>query len=655
MMVTDRKLDRHRGRTARLKPFAGVDGEGGNDPDGNHHYYLLRAGEYVLENADRTPLTAEQILTFLCGLPKDYLYVSYYYDYDVTMTLRGIDWARIARLLDMECRRIPGKDCSRFPIDWHGFQFDYLPHKEFRVRRRIGSVLQVDNEAGRMRRRKYQYSPWTIISDTGSFFQRKFCSNNPAKPGALDLWFPEPEYAPMLAQIAKGKAEREEFTHVTEEERNYNKAECIMLAALMERFRTMCERNGLRPRVWQGPGHLVSAAMRGKIPRNKELEDFWGTDVALIANAGYYGGRFETAQFGDIPGPVYQYDINSAYANTYKRLPCLLHGKWVKARTMPKDGIFVGEVSFEHREGLNFNTLPVRMKQDGILAFPRQAVGVYWSPELRVAEKYARIVWHQGYRYVKNCECELFDFVYDLYRERKRLGKDRAGLVLKTTLASIYGKLAQSKGCAPYSNPVWASLIVSHTRATLIDGALSGGFGDDVIALATDGIFCREPRSLPIGGELGQWTETIHPGMFSIQSGIYFLPGVAHKTRGTSQAIIAKHETEFRQVWADYISTGKLKSIQVEVNQFIGLSLANARNKPELAGQWMRTTKNIAFDFISKRTNLMGDVRGTVLHTEPPGGSPTLYSTPYDRQIGGLLAQIREEMSDQPEWGPQLW
>jgi hypothetical protein len=651
----NRKQDRHLNREHRQKPFAGVDGEGGNDDAGNHHYYILRAGSAVLENDDASPLTAEQILGFLADLDKSYLYVSYYYDYDVTMSLRGIAWDRVVRMLDMDCRQIPGKPCSRFPVDWNGFQFDYLPHKEFRVRKRIGTKLERRDD-GTVRRR-WVYSPWTIISDVGTFFQRKFCTADPEKPGALDLWFPEPEYAPMLRKIAEGKNQRETFTFVTEDERLYNEAECIMLARLMERFREMCERNGLRPQLYQGPGHLVSAALKGKIPKNSALEEFWGTDHALMANAGYYGGRFEACQFGEIPGPVYQYDINSAYANTYDRLPCLLHGEWERVTSMPTEGIFVGEVSFRHKEGLNVNTLPVRTKE-GILVFPREATGVYWSPELQVASRYGDVHFHTGYRYIPGCDCVMFDFVRDLYKERKRLGKDTAGLVLKTLLASIYGKLAQSIGCAPYSNPVWAGLITAHTRATLVEGALAGGYGDDVVALATDGIFCRSPRALPIGGELGQWSETIHSSMFSVQSGIYFLPGATetkHKTRGTSQKIIAKHEDEFRQVWQEFVDHGILRPVVVEINQFIGLSLANARNKPHTAGQWVRSPKSIVFDFLSKRTNLMRDMRGTVLHTEPLPGSPSLYSAPYERAIGGFLAQVRDEMSEQPEWGPALW
>lgn len=647
--------------TTRLKPFAGVDGEGGNTPDGQHHYYLLRAGEYVLENNNGDPLEPKQILYFLSNLPKDKLYVSYYFDYDVTMILRGLPWNKVQRLLDMDCRRVEDNPCSRFPVDWNNFQIDYLPHKEFRVRRRTGSCLATTKNGSKYRR--WLWTPWTIISDTGSFFQRKFCTNDPEKPGALDLWFKEPEFKPMLAMIAKGKAQREEFTFVTEEERTYNEAECIMLARLMEKFRTMCEKNGLRPRVYQGPGHLVSAAMRGKIPRNKDLVDFWETPAAHMANDGYYGGRFENGIFGKIEGPVYQYDINSAYANTYRQLPCLLHGTWRPIKRMPSSGIFVGEVSFKHHEGLSFCTLPVRMKNDGILAFPMQGRGVYWSPELLTAQRYASIQFHTGYAYEQHCDCDMFDFVYDIYNERKRLGKDTAGLVLKTLLASIYGKLAQSIGCAPYSNPVWASLIVSITRSTLIEGALNGGYGDDVIALATDGIFCREPReSLPIGSELGQWTLTEYDQMFSVQSGIYFLPKdmaeekeASIKTRGTSGAVIARHLDDFKSTWDSYCKTGNIRPVEVPITQFIGLKLANARNKPELAGQWIKSTKQIAFDWISKRTALEQDLRGSALYTSPPTGSPDLYSTPYSRNIGGFVAGLRDEMSEQPEWGPQLW
>src|SRR5690242_3139806 len=128
-----RKADRHLNRTGR-KPFAGVDGEGGNI-EGRHVYLLLRAGEHVLETGEE--LTAVECLNFLSRLPADKIYVSFFFDYDVTMMLRDLPPERLARLLDNDCRRIPGKPCSSFPVDYAGFQIDYMPRKEFKVRRRL--------------------------------------------------------------------------------------------------------------------------------------------------------------------------------------------------------------------------------------------------------------------------------------------------------------------------------------------------------------------------------------------------------------------------------------------------------------------------------------------------------------------------------------
>lgn len=640
-MPTDREIldsrrsqDRHYGRDqARLKPFAGADGEGG-DVDGRHEYLLLRCGDHVLETGK--PLTTFEILRFLCDLPRDVIYVSYFFDYDVTMILRALSPERLNRLLDVDCRRIPEKPCSSFPINVGSrYQIDYMPRKEFRVRRR---VIKGD---------KLQWGPWLIINDTGSFFQARFTT-------ALRGWFPEEQYTAVIDKIEEGKEQRHEFGHVTEYEREYNTLECVMLAKLMERFREMTTRNNIRPMKWQGPGNLVSAVMkREKLPRNKDLTIFETNPAfVMMANDGYYGGRFETAQFGAIPGPVYQYDINSAYADTYRRLPCLLHGRWVTAPHMPLSGIFVGRVSFKHHGSERFCTLPVRAKE-GTLMFPVQAQGTYWSPELLVARDHAQIWWKEGWQYVQECECSSFDWVYQIYDERKRLGKDIAGKVLKIVLASTYGKLAQSVGCAPYSNPIWASLIVSNVRATLIRAALSGPRGaNDVCMLATDGIFCREPRTLPLGTELGEWTQSIHPDMFAVQSGIYFIDGQKPKTRGTPQKRVEAYEQEFRNVWSHFLETGELGSVTIPLNVFIGLRLALARNKPETAGMWVDIEKEIKFDWASKR--MFEKVNGTTVETMPIRGSAQLASEPYSRAIGGIRVAERLLLADQPEWGQQL-
>lgn len=644
-----RKKDRHKSRLNTRREFAGVDGEGGNI-DGRHEYLLLRAGDHTLETGE--PLATGECLLFLSNLPPDRVYVSFFFDYDVTMILRDLPAERLTRLLDMDCRRIPGKPCTSLPVDVGPFQIEYIPTKEFRVRRK----LRWNPEKKRM-----DWTRWIIISDTGSFFQTSFVK-------ALQVWLgDEPDMGPVIEKIAEGKEQREEFTYVTHDEREYNHLECILLARMMEKFREMCDRVNIRPAKWQGPGNLVSAVMkREKVPRNKDITLFdTDPEIVRMANSGYYGGRFEVTRFGEIPGPIYRYDINSAYASTYGNLPCLLHGRWIKARRMPDSGIYMGQVHFKHRRGIHLGTLPVRGKHDGSLLFPVEGNGVYWSPELEIAKRYAELDWVDGYRYIQQCDCRNFDWVQELYAERKRLGSQGTGRVLKIALAATYGKLAQSVGCAPYSNPMWASLIVSNVRAKLITGAMSQDDGRHIVMLATDGIFSTAAiPELPIGEQLGEWDFKEYESLFTVQSGIYFIPGEAPKTRGTPQKRVLEKENEFRAVWDEILRTGKYGKVSVDVRTFIGLRLALARNKPELAGTWHDHSdspcscgethggKQISFDWAQKRFN--GRFDGRSLVTDPIPGGPNLHSHPYDRVIGGIRAAERLQMADQPEWAPQL-
>lgn len=633
-----RKRDRHRSRTTPRR-FCGVDGEGGDIND-SHEYLLLRAGEFALETGK--PLGWVECLQFLADLPTDRIWVSYFFDYDVTMMLRSAPEERVRRLLDTDCRRIPGKPCSSFPVDIGKFQVDYMPHKEFRVRQWKGPGPK-------------DYSNWVIIHDTGTFFQSSFVS-------ALTKWFAdEPELKPVIDQIAEGKAQRNDFGQVTEYEREYNILEIRMLERLMSKFRDLCDELELRPLKWQGPGNLVSSVFRReKLPRNNQIELF-DTQPELIrqANAAYYGGRFEVSTFGDIKGPIYQYDINSAYANTYRNLPCLLHGKWTRLRpgSLGERGqIRVLDVTFRHDSQFHWGTLPIRTAK-GTLIFPRTGRGFYWSPELDIATKYGvSLESHGGWRYRQTCDCRYFGFVDDMYAARARIGKDVRGLPLKIVLASTYGKLAQSVGCAPYSNPIWAGLIVSTVRGQLTDAALRECYGRDVLMLATDGVFSRTPIQLPIGERLGEWDFKEHSSIFIVQSGVYFLPGEDRtkmtKTRGVPQSKVIASEESFRQAWSEYLADGSLNPVTVNLRNFIGLRLAIARNAYGTAGQWLEQTKSINFDWTSKRAK--PSRVGSAVTTDMIPGSPNLQSVPYDRVIGGIRARERLEYADTPDWGDTL-
>lgn len=616
--------------------FVGVDGEGGNE-DGVHRYLLLRAGQQAIENVDG--LTVWECLGFLADMPKKgRTYVAFAFDYDVTMMLRQTGTKIWDKLMDRASREriAEGKRTGRYwPVRVGEFEIDYMPRKEFKVRRRGA--------------RSY-----TVVHDTFTFFQSSFVA-------ALQEWFPEEEWEAAIDKIAKGKKMRHDFGAVTEHEREYNKLEIIMLERLMNRFRDLCFGLDIRPRKWQGPGHLVNAVFeREGVPRKEELHvprEVW--DAAQFA---YVAGRFECSTYGDIRQEVYQYDINSAYASYYRSLPCVRHGRWRQISELPdaESGpvTYVVHVTFHHPAGRPWHTLPMRSPKGNIL-FPQTGQGWYWGNEVDVARANGvELTVHDGYVYECVCECEPFAWVYRLYDERDHYGKTSGrGMVLKIVLATIYGKLAQSIGNPIYANPVHAGLITSSCRARLIDATLRVEHGQGVLMLATDGLFSTALiPGLSVGLALGEWELTIHQSMFIVQSGVYFLDGRKPKTRGVPQSKVIEHEQDFRDAWQTWVEGGAdvedMASVKIMLRVFVGIRVARQWKKPALAGQWLDRPKRVTFDWTTKR--IQPTVDGDRIVTLPVVGSPETMSLPPRRSVGGEYDELVTLLHDAPDWADQL-
>lgn len=600
-------------------PFRGIDGEGGN-LNGSHEYLLLRAGDHTLYTGH--PLSTWECLDFLSELPRDGIYVSYFFDYDVTMIMRGLPEERVRRLLDREGRtKDPAK--GPMPVDWGPFQFDYLPHKELRVRKKGMS--------------------WRIFSDVGTFFQKAFLKT-------LKLWGVGTDSD--LEQIATGKNLRASFGELTSETDKYNALEISLLEELMSQFRQTCEHVGYVPMVWQGPGNLASAIFRKHdIPKNEEFD--FPDELWRYAQSAYYGGRFETTAVGPIAGPIKQWDINSAYPYACTLLPCLRHAKWRKTKAQSRlTGTYVAKVSFRHPDKRMLYSFPIR-RDDGSIFFPQQGQGWYWSVEIDAARRAgATVVVHDAWVLDTHCTCQPFAMVNTLYTMRVSLGKNSAlSVVLKLALNSLYGKLAQSVGAAPYANPIWAGLITAITRARLIDAYR--GQEDKVFMLATDGIFTSDDFVLESGQGLGAWDLSEHPdGMFIIQPGLYRTGSEEgeHKTRGVPVGKIMRHMDCFERAWER--GHGAV-SVRIPLKQFISLRLAYARNNPASAGQWPRTPKVVSFDWSSKRhrVKVYHDRHGMRMEPYTDGGC----TIPYRNLIGNLARNIeRYEMNDVPDWAEGL-
>jgi hypothetical protein len=337
----------------------------------------------------------------------------------------------------------------------------------------------------------------------------------------------------------------------------------------------------------------------------------------IAANNAYYGGRFEVSHLGLLNGPIYEYDLRSAYPAGMLDLPCLLHTRWEhkpRGRRLPAGEIYLAKVSFSHADGL-WCGLPFR--QNGGLFWPFQGTGWYWSIEIEAARRFlgAKVIVHDLWIGRRECECRPFDWVREVYEERRRIGSDTRGYPLKLGLNSLYGKMAQRSGRGPYHDAVSAGLITALTRARLLEA--TGQDPEAVVMLATDAAFSRRPLALDIGKGLGQWECHEWPDLFIGQPGVYWSPSDLSKlvkSRGAPRSVIGEAAPRFVEVWNEWhallrqpdarkliLAERQIPSVPVTVRVFNGCRIALHRGKPWLAGKWEDVQRHESFEWRTKR------------------------------------------------------
>lgn len=632
----------------KLKPFVGCDGEGaGVDDLGRQNYLLFRMGERELyANGER--LTTEALLDFICDEPPGSILVGFAFGYDVTMILRDLPVSQQKRLFEPH---VFGEGKS--PYVWfRDFDIIYLPRNYLKVRR-VNVVRDVE---GNEKRVPIKGSQRTIF-ETFGFFQKSFLK----VLHEFDVGTPAER-----ERIAANKARRGDFGTIDAEERAYCALECVFLAELMTKLRDYCEEAGIRPRSWSGAGKLASA-LHAKHKTIKGADVVAPPEVLTLAQMAYYGGRFEVTRTGMISGKVWEYDIKSAYPDEMRYLPCLEHGTWRHAsgsECRSSDGLFVCGVSF-NRRGVgdrlgDLGGLPIRSKE-GHLYWPMQGSGIYWSPEIKSAVNLGFDVrYKEGWIYEKRCDCQPFDWVEPLYDYRRSIGSSGPGYPIKLGINSLYGKLAQRKGNGSYHNMIWAGLITALTRARLNEAvAMNPG---RIVMLATDAIYSLDPLpELELGEWLGAWDRTEMDGLFIVQPGLYWSPERRKKkSRGLSESFFEGNglTEKFEHAWEDFAAAGnsglevKFPAVSVPVPGFIGLKLALARNKPELAGTWVREDRSISFDYRNKRVGHVW-TDGHIV-TKPKLGGPRCVSLPHREFLAAGGAEpwemARLMLEEQPDY-----
>lgn len=619
----------------------GVDGEGiqPRRPNTPQPYMLLRAGPYELYTGHR--LTTFDCLDFLCNAPPDPLLVGFSFGYDASQILRDLPPERLAHLF---ADKPIGEGRSRYTY-FGGFGIEYLPKNYLRVCRLRRSRVQMPDGRWQTHVTRVPDSARTVY-ETFGFFQMSFLKALQAFGIGSAHW----------RMIERNKEGRADFRRITREIRQYNSLECDLLADLMERFREQCYAVTLRPRTWNGAGKLAAAEHTShRTITAAELAGLIPPDLERLASSAYYGGRFEVTRTGDVPGPVWEYDIGSAYPSAMRSLPCLLHGRWQQfVGKPPPRSLHLAYVSFTHPKTASLCGLPIR-QDDGRLFWPREGQGVYWSTELNAARKLgARIRVTAGWSYERRCDCKPFTWIEGRYRQRQALGKNERGYPIKLALNSLYGKLAQRIGNPRWANLIWAGLITAHTRAQLMLAASQAPAS--VVMFATDALFSQTPLSLPLGEGLGQWEASEHPQLHIVQPGLYW-GAKRPKTRGIPQSIFTHHTKRFENDWRVWCASLRDQTgppiVGLELPTFTGLRLAHARGKPETACVWTSgeaAWREYSYDWTRKRDPVPVWETPTCARTMPAAGAPDLVSVAHaDNQAWSTLDEERQRFDDQPD------
>jgi hypothetical protein len=635
----------YRSRDKTLIPFIGCDGEGaGLDDLGRQNFLLFRIGDAELYTGK--PLSTAECLEHICNSPnnKQAILTGFAFGYDTTMILKDLNSERRDHLF-----RAKERGQGKSPYTYYkNYGIDYLPRQYLRVcriRSFNGAISVIPNTS-------------RTIYECFGFFQTSFLK-------ALKQFDIGSEH---LATIEKNKAARSDFETMTKEIREYNRIECELLAELMAKLRDYCYQANIKPHTWSGAGKLAAALhRREKTITRKQVETALPIELITMAGEAYYGGRFEITRTGKLYNPIWEYDIRSAYPAAMAELPCLLHGRWVRAnrKDFSRSSLHIANVQFQSASTPIYGQLgglPIRSKQ-GSLYWPMCGNGIYWSCEIESAKRLGfQIKYRGGYVYHRECSCSSFSWVRDLYNYRKSIGSAGAGYPIKLGINSLYGKLAQRIGGAPYHNMVWAGLITAITRSKLNDAIALNPTG--IVMIATDGIYSDKPLDLDIGDELGQWEETkLDKGMFIVQPGLYW-GAKKPKVRGLPLKYFEEgnRTQQFEDKWQQWLehegsalrwsSLFGLPSVSVSVQAFIGLKLAQSRGKPDTAGQWVDQKKEISFDWYNKRDAYK--IQDKHVITMPKPGSKRLVSVPhYDLIANGTISeldQLRNELSDNPDY-----
>lgn len=481
------------------------DGEGGH---GRYWLFGCSDGDYVQAEGGLTTYECFALLLRKAVKYPDRIHIAYGFNYDVTMMTVSLPDDKLLQLKDTH------------HTSWGRWHLEWMPNKWFRIydwRDKVG----------------------IRIFDGMTFFQQTFLNACKMVLGATDERY---------AEVAAGKDKRSSFEwEEIDSIRSYMFAELDLSDRLFTRLRENFNAAGIHPRGWYGPGAIASALLSREGIKSHITRDL-AAGVREAAAYAYFGGRFESYYTGRYSGPVYSYDIRSAYPHALRNIPSVAQGtfRYTDFRLSgPPDPRRIDDFSLYrlryHYGGpdkarLGFpHPFPYRDRQNRVF-YPPHVEGWYWGVEIKAAAEFFPDAIHifEGWVYEQHEDtASPFAFVVPLYEQRARWKAEGNGaqLACKLALNSLYGKLAQRVGWNQETRqpPTWHQLeyagFITATCRAMIYRAMMQAPGD-IIAVETDGIYSRVPLKLEEGTELGQWEAEIYSEIIYVQSGVYWTVGV---------------------------------------------------------------------------------------------------------------------------------
>lgn len=566
---------------------------------------LNKGHEYISTTTPGTYLGTEQLLDFMMthNDPKVFN-VWFGSTYDVDQILRDLTVEELDTL----------RSSDDNAVWWNDYHIMHIP----------GKRLEITKDHKRIR-----------LDDVVSFFRKSLV--NVCKEYLLadkyDGW-------ELIEKIEADKADRGNFTYAEIDNRitEYWKIEGDLMCHLMNQFRKALIAGNIHLKSWLGPGAIANylidnntvQTVNGPLKLSTHIRDSWDTMPQFCKDMtaySYFGGRFETRIMGNIAGPIYHYDICSAYPAALSQMPALVDGKWVSndkvrfgmRKIIDPWGLYV----YKDHDITNESDAQyvARMMKQPLGPFPYRSErnnnyftlacnGVLFGHELLVAINAGFKIdilysweWEYDNPYPqtgKSLWPLLFDFLPEMYSKRLQYKSEGnpAQYGLKLGMNSLYGKLAQLVGWQrePFREPAkhhawYAGQATAWCRARIMEACFQNP--EAIIAIETDGIYSLAPLDLPISKQLGEWEMEIIDQMVYVQSGVYW-----YKKQGNTEWEPAKARgfgSKAKGMAGEdaVLAAQKLSEMSTTVHRYGAFT--GYRGKPQ-HGCWFDSPISITFD-----------------------------------------------------------